>query len=449
MEQKIKDFLSAYPDIKQVELVVADLNAVQRGKRYAIDVLPKVARDGFFMPLSIAVCDIFGSLGTVQCLIDEKRYHGDPDYLYRVLPESLRAMETGVAQIFVRPYEEDGTQTCPYDPRTILESVLSRYESSAYTPIVAFEIEFYFLEMNASAVIPARPPLGVPHLVGQQPLSLEAMRDAQPMIEQIEKACKRAGVGLAGITSEFDTGQFEANFLHQGDVIKACEEILLFRQIIKTVARAHGFTASVMAKPMADRSGSGMHIHASILNDQGDNIFSGNAGRQQLEYAIGGMLTHMPASMAFFAPHSNSYRRFVKDNFAPVQADWGECNRHVALRIPAGLDEKSRRFEHRVAGADANPFLVMASVLAAAYDGMIHKIKPKNGPVLKGMLPPQVKKLPLRWKEALQAMEEKPFLDSYFTKAFIELYHSTKIDEELHFHRTIMPEEISCYLRLF
>ena len=146
---------------------------------------------------------------------------------------------------------------------------------------------------------------------------------------------------------------------------------MLFKQIAKGVARKHGLAASFMAKPHADRPGSGMHVHLSVIDKLGKNIFDdgSDAGSQTMQYALAGLLAAMPESMLIFAPHHNSYRRFAIGSHAPLAACWGYENRTTALRIPLGPSQQ-RRIEHRVAGADTNPYLVLATILAGVLAGL-------------------------------------------------------------------------------
>ena len=130
--------------------------------------------------------------------------------------------------------------------------------------------------------------------------------------------------------------------------------------------------ATFMAKPYEEHAGSGMHIHISMQNNRGENVFADASGEDStlLKRALAGMIDLMPASMALLAPNVNSYRRFQPGMYVPTQASWGHNNRTVALRIPCG-DRHNHRVEYRVAGADANPYLVMAAILPAFYTGWI------------------------------------------------------------------------------
>ena len=165
-----------------------------------------------------------------------------------------------------------------------------------------------------------------------------------------------------------------------------------------------------MAKPYSDDTGSGTHIHISMLDDAGNNVFSGatEIGSDLLRHAVGGLFATMEESMAIYAPNANSYRRFQEDSFVPLAKTWGWNNRTVAVRIPTGADE-ARRLEHRVAGADANPFLLTAVLLAGMHHGITRRIEPGE-PVTGNAYQQPHQPLPARWPEALDAFDNRNIL---------------------------------------
>ena len=124
-----------------------------------------------------------------------------------------------------------------------------------------------------------------------------------------------------------------------------------------------------MAKPHHDWTGSGMHIHVSLVDSQGKNLFAGDPMAPMFRQAIGGLCQSMPDFMAIWAQSANAYRRYVPESYVPMAAHWGFNNRTVALRVPHGSGAATR-IEHRVSGADANPFLVVAAILAGIRHGI-------------------------------------------------------------------------------
>ncbi|HEY3936214.1 MAG TPA: hypothetical protein VGL97_02195, partial [Bryobacteraceae bacterium] len=193
-------------------------------------------------------------------------------------------------------------------------------------------------------------------------------------------------------------------------------------------------------------TGNGLHIHLSMLDRDGRNVFAGSdeAGSQSLRHAIGGMQALMPESMALFAPSRNSYRRLQPGMFAPVNRSWGVNNRSVGMRIPAGPDE-SRRIEHRAAGADANPYLALAAVLAAAHHGLLNKLDP--GAPAKGNVSKEPDPaLPFTIDDALGKLAKADLLAAYLGDETLTLYRETKRIETDRLRRIIPPAEYDWYL---
>src|SRR5690606_2846670 len=141
------------------------------------------------------------------------------------------------------------------------------------------------------------------------------------------------------------------------------DQATMLKRVIKGAARKHGLDATFMAKPYGDCSGNGMHVHFSILDKDGKNIFAGSdaRGSDALRHAIAGLLSTMPEAAAVFAPNFDSYRRFMPGSHAPTRVAWGYDNRTAALRVPES-DLIATRIEHRVPGADANPYLAIAAM---------------------------------------------------------------------------------------
>lgn len=201
-----------------------------------------------------------------------------------------------------------------------------------------------------------------------------------------------------------------------------------------------------MAKPYGERSGNGLHIHMSLLDEAGRNIFdNGTAeGSDALRHAIGGMQALMIESMALFAPSLNSYRRFQPDMFAPVNRHWGVNNRSAGLRVPTGPSE-ARRIEHRVSGADANPYLALAAVLAGAHHGLTNKLDP-GAPAQGNVSKQPDTELPFTIDEALAQLEAGKILTNYIGEETLTLYRETKRVETLRVRKAITRAEYEWYL---
>ena len=213
------------------------------------------------------------------------------------------------------------------------------------------------------------------------------------------------------------------------------------------MAEKHGLAATFMAKPYSAWTGSGMHIHVSLGDEDGNNLFAAEDPMQNelLMHAIGGLKAAMAESMLIFAPNANSYRRFRRNSYAPVSASWGINNRTVSLRIPAG-PPKACHIEHRPSGADANPYLVMAAILAGMHYGITEKSDPGN-PVNGNGYERRAKYIPGNWFDAIDAFWRASILKEYFGKEFVDTYCTLKEVEADRFYAEPTARDFEWYLR--
>lgn len=265
-------------------------------------------------------------------------------------------------------------------------------------------------------------------------------------LDDIAKTAAAQNIPLGPMTSEYGPGQMEINLQHQSDALLAADHCVLFKRLVKSVARRHGFAATFMAKPYADRAGSGMHIHMSLLDGRGHNVFADQSptGAPPLLHVIAGLLATAPDAMAIYAPNVNSYRRLDPNRFAPVNMSWAVNNRSVSLRIPSGPAE-ARRVEHRFAGADANPYLVLAAMLAGVHHGL--KLKDHPGPAATGNAALQKEEfLPRSWRVALNTMAGSKVLGDYLGHEYLQAFGAAKRSERAAFQAPISPLEYDWYL---
>jgi glutamine synthetase len=351
------------------------------------------------------------------------------------------------AQMLMRLCTADGAPLS-YDPRNILERVLQRFAELDLTPVAAHELEFYLIDVE-------RDERGRP----QPPRSRDGTRDATPSVYGLQDLDRHQGfltalseaaalqsVPISATSKEYAPGQFEANLRHQTNALTASDHAVFLRQIVRSAAARENAQATFMSKPYADRSGSGQHVHVSLIDRGGRNVFDNGTpeGSESLRFAAGGLAALMPESMAFFAPNLNAYRRFQPDMFAPVNRRWGINNRSAGLRVPVGPNE-ARRIEHRCAGADANPYLVMAAILAGIHHGLVHRIDPGQ-PAQGNVSREPDSALPFSFERALEILEQARMLPDYFGQDAVTLYRETKAQELSRFRKIISAEEYDWYL---
>ena len=205
-----------------------------------------------------------------------------------------------------------------------------------------------------------------------------------------------------------------------------------------------------MAKPFAEQAGSGMHIHVSMDDREGKPIFASDDphGTDALRHAIGGMIGSIGDAFALFAPHANSYRRFKANSYAPVAPTWGVNNRTVSFRIPAG-PPVSRHVEHRVCGADANPYLAAAAVLAGMHDGIVRRADPGAAVVGNGYDRDTSgdDPLPANWFAAVERFHRSALMREYLGDRFVEMFSTVKRVEQDHYQAVVPPLDYDWYLR--
>ncbi len=265
-------------------------------------------------------------------------------------------------------------------------------------------------------------------------------------LQDILEGAKEQGIPADAIVKESAPAQFEVNLHHVADPIKACDYAVLLKRLIKNIAYDHEMDTTFMAKPYPGQAGNGLHVHISILDKEGNNIFASEDPEQNaaLRHAIGGVLETLPAQMAFLCPNVNSYRRFGAQFYVPNSPSWGVDNRTVAVRVPTGSAD-AVRIEHRVAGADANPYLLMASVLAGVHHGLTNKIEP-GAPVEGNSYEQNEQSLPNNLRDALRELDDSEVMARYIDPMYIDVFVACKESELAEFENSISDLEYNWYL---
>ncbi|UFS67717.1 glutamine synthetase family protein [Paracoccus denitrificans] len=439
------DWLHEHPDVKTIRIAAADLNGVARGKRVPARFADKILTEGTKFPFSVLNMDIWGEDIEDSPLVFQA---GDPDGLLLPTERGFMPMPwleapTGLLPIWMfhldgRPYEGD--------PRQALARVVERYKAAGLTPVVATELEFFLIDDSGGQLrVPPSPRSGK-RRTGAETLSLRALDAFDRFFTALYDACEAMDIPADTAISEAAPGQFEINLMHQADPLKAADDAWLFKLLVKGLARRYGFAGSFMAKPYEAWNGSGMHMHFSVLDEQGRNVFDngGEEGSEVLRHAVAGCLAAMPGSTLLFAPHENSYDRLVPNAHAPTGIGWAYENRTSAIRIPSS-GPKARRIEHRVAGGDVNPYLTVAAVLGAALNGIEDKAEPPP-PIQGNAYELGLEQLPGSWGAAIDAFETSPQIKRIFPAHLIENFVMTK-RQELHYMAELSDEEtVELYL---
>lgn len=432
-----------------IEILLVGMNGDLRGKRIPATMEKKIWDGAVRLPTSTQSLDIWGDDN--DDITGLSLTIGDPDGNCIPDQRSLVPMPwapEGSRQVLSTMHELTGEPSF-MDPRGILASLLKRYEERGLTPVVATELEFYVVQDDWRETGKPRPPeklmyRGEPN--GFQLYDMSAVDALDDYLQTVRTWAKAQDLPADATTAEFGPGQFEINLLHRADALAAADDCIYLKRIAEQAAMKHGLKSTCMAKPYADQAGSGLHVHASIIDRDGNNILDARGGDPlRLRSVTAGMLNTMRDAQLIFAPFANSYRRFQPGSFAPVDIDWGFGHRGTAIRIP-DKDGPAARIEHRVAGADANPYLLLTAILGGMLIGLDETLDP--GPATEpGKEPPAgTKRLTHDFLTAVEDFSASPFIKDIFGERYQKLYGDTKRKEAITFLRTVSDFDYRTYL---
>ncbi len=415
-------FLKEHPEVQYVDLLIADMNGVVRGKRIERASLHKVYEKGINLPASLFALDINGiTVESTGLGMDI----GDSDRICFPIPNTLSNepwQKRPTAQLLMTMHERDGE---PFfaDPREVLRQVVSRFDELGLTICAAFELEFYLIDQENinGRPQPPRSPISGKRPHSTQVYLIDDLDEYVDCLQDILEGAKEQGIPADAIVKESAPAQFEVNLHHVMDT-------------------------TFMAKPYPGQAGNGLHVHISLLDKQGNNIFATDnpLESETLRHAIGGIQQTMAASMAFLCPNVNSYRRFGAQFYVPNSPCWGLDNRTVALRVPTDSPD-GVRIEHRVAGADANPYLLLASVLAGVHHGLTNQVEP-DAPIEGNSYEQVEQSLPTNLRDALRELDDNEIMARYISPDYIDIFVACKESELAEFEHSISDLEYNWYL---
>jgi glutamine synthetase len=434
------DWLRYHPTVKTIRVAAADLNGQPRGKRIPVRFAEKIVKEGTRFPYSVLNLDIWGEDIENSPLLFES---GDADGVLKPTERGFMPMpwlDAPTALLPIWMFHEDGR---PFegDPRHALARVVERYHARGLRPVCATELEFYLIDDSAGEFrVPPSPRSGK-RRPGAETLSLRVLDAFDRFFTDLYDACEAMDIDADTAISEAGPGQFEINLLHSDNVLKVADDAWLFKMLVKGLARRHGFAASFMAKPYDNWPGNGMHMHFSMLNDDRKNVFDngGLEGSAVMKAAVAGCLDGLADMMLLLAPHANSYERMVPGAHAPTGICWSYENRTAALRIPSG-NHKARRIEHRVAGGDINPYLMIAGVLGTALIGIEDGLTPPP-PITGNAYGLDLPQTPTTWQDAIDTFARSHRMARIFAPQLIDNLVRTK-RQEVHYMAELSEAEV-------
>jgi len=435
-DKELSNWFNEY-SIQEVEVIVPDMAGIARGKMLPAEKF--ISQSEMRLPESVFIQTVTGEF------IDEPVINpADRDIIVRPDLNTLRRLpwaEEPAASVVNDCFYEDGSAV-DISPRQVLQNVLQAYKDLNMTPVVAPELEFYLVKRNTEPNMEVEPPIGRSgrQETVRQPFSIDALDEFEPVFDEIHRYSEAMNIKIDTLEHEMGTAQFEINFEH-GDPLYICDQVLMFKRIVKEAAMRHNIYATFMSKPMQYEPGSAMHWHISVLNDaSGKNVFNDEKDQETdfFKHFIGGLQKYIPESIVFNAPYVNSYRRFTRWQNAPINLYWGYDNRTTGLRVPSSSPE-NRRIENRIGGADVNPYLSIAASLSCGFLGMKEKILPSQPEDSNAYNLPF--KLPQNLSSATDMLEQSEAMQMLMGDRFLQVYIAIKRYEYNKYFEVISPWE--------
>ncbi|MFN6976585.1 MAG: glutamine synthetase family protein [Gemmobacter sp.] len=436
-------FLAAHPDVGAIDIVLGDLHGIGRGKIIRRHELADLFARGRGMPASLFAQDVSGD--DVSAAIATMDDGGGDSHCWPV-PQTLGLQPASGRGLVLLGMETSQGAPSPYDPRHAMMAQIGRAASMGLAPLGAFELEFYLVDRlrdSAGRPQPACAPLSGRRLSSTNCMSVDELDEMAPFFDAVYAGAAALGLPMESLISEYAPAQFELTLRHR-DLARAADDLVRAKRLLRGAARRFGMEACFMAKPFSGRSGSGMHLHLSLTDAAGRNVFADPAGgglAPPLLHAIGGVRAVMADTMLVLAPVLNSWRRFAGSVYAPAANTWGTEDRKVALRIPAS-GPGARHFEHRVAGVDANPYLVAAVVLGSALDGIADRAAPGPAGAAGAM---EAHAMPQGWSEAIDRFAASAAMERLLGRPLHRLLTAVKRGEHAAVAGTVTELEWQLY----
>ena len=350
---------------------------------------------------------------------------------FRILPWA-----SGIGWVLCDEYFRDG-RPFHFSPRQLLKRQLARVAQQGMELIIGLEVEWYLARLAEDRL--SEEHVGIPGVRGRAlrttPFepgysyhSETNMDLMHPVLGELARVYGALGLPLRSIENEWGPGQVECTFSAER-ALRAADDFLLFRTATRQVCRRLGCFATFMARPaLKGYYASGWHLHQSVRDSAGRNLFAGKDLLSPLgEAYLAGLLEHAGAATVFATPTVNGYRRFRPNSLAPDRASWGYDHRGAMVRVLGGRDDPATRLENRLGEPGANPYLFIASQIVTGLDGVERALKP--GPRDEEPYSAERPLLPTGLGQALEALEASALFRRQFGEVFVDYYLKLKRSE--------------------
>lgn len=441
--------------IKKVKLAGVDIDGVMRGKYISLEKFLSVADSGF------GFCDVVFGWDVSDTLYDRGQltgwHTGFPDALAKIDLSTLRFIpwESDTALFLIDFHHTDG-QPMGVSPRQLLQRVIQKASDMGFEPFMACEYEYFLFRENPLSIYEKDYRKLTPLSPGMFGYSILRASEAGDLVHRIVDQMRQYEVELEGIHTETGPGAYETAIRYD-TALRAADQAVLFKTGVKEIASRLGLTATFMAKWNSALPGCSGHIHQSLWDKAAKrNLFynSFNPGKPSklMKQYIAGQTALMPAMTALSCPTINSYKRIAPGTmaWAPCNASWGLENRTTAIRAILGPSAKSARIEYRLAGADANPYIVMAASLAAGLYGIEHQLDPGEPYNQNAYSASEdiFKPLPLSLAQAVECLAKSDLAKDCLGKEFVEHYIITREWEVREFQKAVTDWELRRYFEI-
>lgn len=345
------------------------------------------------------------------------------------------------------------------DTRSLLDKLSTYIGGLGYEALIGVELEFYLFREIKVVARPGRTILKINGFEGvtiPRPYNMYELRgssEVRKFGQELIELLSQAGLRIRVHHHEVSPNQLEVSF-KPSSVKDTADSVILAKYIVKNLAESLGYTATFMAKPIEELSGSGMHLHISLWSD-GRNVFNNNSGiSEEAKHFIGGIIEHGRSLAALVSPTVNSYKRLIPGFEAPTVLAWGYRNRSAVVRIPYINSINDVRIEFRAPDPTANPYIAIAATLMAGLDGLRRKLEPGVPMDVelyklseRDIRSRGLKSLPRSLSEALDSLEaDNEYLKPVFPRELIEKYIEVKKAEARALESRVTPGEVLLYM---